>query len=209
MAEYDSLRLERDDGVVHVTLDSAARFNSLTPAMAEELVAVATDLASADDVRCITLTGNDEAFCAGADLAQFEGDDTDGHIDNLARFVSERTVVAAVEDDPDDVNHAALQENLKRLQATTTLDGRPLRVQTLPMPAPLVQNSRRLPASYANFYVGNRVVLTPAYGDANDEHACEVLQRCFPERRVVPIDCREVVWGLGAWHCLTQQVPAA
>ncbi len=141
-------------------------------------------------------------------VGEMAGDDTDGHIDNLARFVAEDTVVAAVEDDPRDENYAPLQENLARLRALTTLDGRPLRVVTLPMPAPVYARGRRLPASYANFYIGNRVVLLPAYGGPRDAVARDLLQALLPGRRVVALDCRDVVWGLGAFHCLTQQVPA-
>lgn len=138
---------------------------------------------------------------------ELAGDDTDGHIDNLARFVAEDTVVAAVEDDPADVNHAPLQDNLGRLRRMSTTDGRPLRVLELPMPTPVYADGNRLPASYANFYIGNRVVLLPAYGGPNDRVAQERLQALFPRRRVVPLDCTDVAVGLGAFHCLTQQVP--
>ncbi len=141
-------------------------------------------------------------------VGEMAGDDTDGHIDNLARFVGQDTVVAAVEDDPRDENYAALRENLARLRALTTLGGRPLRVETLPMPAPVYEQGRRLPASYANFYIGNRVVLLPAYGGPRDAGARDLLQALLPDRRVVLLDCRDVIWGLGAFHCLTQQVPA-
>ena len=140
---------------------------------------------------------------------ELEGDDTDGHIDNLARFVAEDTVVAIAEDDPADVNHAPLQDNLGRLEAMTTTDGRPLRVVALPMPAPVYVGDNRLPASYANFYIGNRVVLLPTYGDVNDHVAQDRLQALFPERRIVGLDCTDVAVGLGAFHCLTQQVPLA
>ncbi len=136
------------------------------------------------------------------------GDDTDGHIDDIARFVAPGTVLAAVEEDPLDENHHPLQENLRRLRTMTDLHGRPLTVLTIPMPPPLVYEGQRLPASHANFYIANRVVLLPTFGGASDARAAETLQRCFPDREIVGLDCTAVVWGLGAWHCLTQQVPA-
>jgi agmatine deiminase len=136
-----------------------------------------------------------------------DGDDTDGHIDDITRFVAADTVVTAVEPDPADVNHAPLAENLERLRAVRLPDGRALSIVELPMPDPLVREGRRLPASYANFYIGNEVVLVPTFGCARDAAAVDVLARCFPGRRMVPIDCRDVVVGLGTFHCLTQQVP--
>jgi agmatine deiminase len=136
------------------------------------------------------------------------GDDTDGHIDDIARFVAPSTVLAAVEEDPRDENYHLLQENLRRLQLMTDLAGRPLTVLTIPMPPPVEHEGQRLPASHANYYIANRVVLLPTFGGPSDERAAAVLRRCFPDREVVGIDCTDVVWGLGAWHCLTQQVPA-
>jgi agmatine deiminase len=136
------------------------------------------------------------------------GDDTDGHIDDIARFVAPGTVLAAVEEDPLDENYHPLQENLRRLRSMTDLQGRPLTVLTIPMPPPLVYEGQRLPASHANFYIANRVVLLPTFGGPSDARAAEALQRCFPDREIVGLDCSAVVWGLGAWHCLTQQVPA-
>lgn len=135
-----------------------------------------------------------------------EGDDTDGHIDDLTRFVAERTVVTVLEDDASDPNHAPLQANLERLQSLT-IGGKPLAIMTLPMPRKIVREDLRLPASYANFYVANTSVLLPIFADPNDEAAAAVLERAFPTRRIVPIDCRELIWGLGAFHCLTQQQP--
>ena len=137
-----------------------------------------------------------------------EGDDTDGHIDNLARFVAERTVLAAVEQDRADANHEPLQENLARLRETR-IGSEPLEIVELPMPARMEREELTLPASYANFYIANSCVLVPTFADANDARAVEIIQRAFPKRRVVPIDCRELIWGLGAFHCLTQQQPAA
>jgi len=137
------------------------------------------------------------------------GDDTDGHIDDLTRFVAEDVVVTVVEQDPDDENWAALKENRERLEGLHLADGRPLRVLELPMPAPLYRGEDRLPASYANFYVGNRVVLLPTFNCPADEEAAAILARCFPGRKIVSLDCRDVVIGLGTFHCLTQQVPVA
>jgi agmatine deiminase len=136
-----------------------------------------------------------------------EGDDTDGHIDDLTRFVGERTVVAVVEENEADPNHAPLQANLERLRGLK-IGGEPFEVLTLPMPARIDREGLRLPASYANYYVSNKSVLLPTFANPNDATAIGVMQSVFPTRRVVPIDCRELVWGLGAFHCLTQQQPA-
>jgi agmatine deiminase len=135
------------------------------------------------------------------------GDDTDGHIDDLARFVSERTVVTVVEEDRDDQNYEPLQENLARLR-TMKLGDRAIDVVTLPMPKKIVRDGLRLPASYANFYVADSCVLVPTFADSADEVALSILHGCFPHRRVIGIDCRELIWGLGTFHCLTQQQPA-
>lgn len=137
-----------------------------------------------------------------------EGDDTDGHVDDIARFVNEHTVVAAVEENEQDPNYEPLQLNLERLRAMTLADGSPLHVRTIPMPPRIVRKGQRLPASYANFYITNSSVLMPSYNDPNDAWAESVLKELFPARRIVPIDCRELIWGLGAFHCLTQQQPA-
>jgi agmatine deiminase len=136
-----------------------------------------------------------------------EGDDTDGHVDDLARFVRARTVVTVVEENRDDANFEPLQENLTRLRAMKW-NGAPLEVITLPMPAKIVREDLRLPASYANFYIANECVLLPTFNDANDAAATLTLQEVFPKRHIVPIDCTELIWGLGAFHCLTQQQPA-
>ena len=136
------------------------------------------------------------------------GDDTDGHVDDLTRFVDEQTVVTVVEHDPADENYEPLQENLERLRGMTDQDGRPLRVVTLPMPRPLSHDGQRLPASYANFYIANGIVLLPTYDPPRDEEALAALRTLFPGRDVVGIDCTDLVWGLGAFHCVTQQWPA-
>ena len=135
------------------------------------------------------------------------GDDTHGHVDDLARFVNPRTVVVVTEDDPGDANYEPLQENRERLRAMTDLDGRPLEVVALPMPAPLFFDGQRLPASYANFYVANDRVLVPTFNDANDRRALTTLAELFPGREVVGIHAVDLVWGLGTLHCLTQQQP--
>ena len=136
-----------------------------------------------------------------------EGDDTDGHVDDLTRFIDHHTVVTVTEEDENDANHDPLQHNLELLHGMTVEDDNPLEVHTLPMPGKIVRDGQRLPASYANFYIANRVILLPVFHDANDRWAKAVLEKAFPDRRVVGIDCRELIWGLGAFHCLTQQQP--
>ena len=136
------------------------------------------------------------------------GDDTDGHVDDIARFIAEDVVIAATERALSDANYRPLQQNLQRLRAARLPDGRPLRLVELPMPEPLYHHGERLPASYANFYIGDRVVLVPVFHCPSDRAAVEILAACFPGRRVVPLDSRALVVGLGALHCLTQQVPA-
>ncbi len=136
------------------------------------------------------------------------GDDTDGHVDDLARFVARDTVVTVVEEDPADVNYKVLQDNLARLRKMRDERGAPLRIETLPMPPPVVYDGARLPASYANFYIANGGVVMPAFGCPADAIASATLARLFPGRRVVGIPACELVWGLGAVHCLTQQHPA-
>ena len=135
------------------------------------------------------------------------GDDTHGHVDDLARFVNATTLVTVVEEDPADVNYAPLQENLARLRKMKDQDGRSLRVETLPMPRAVSFDGQRLPASYANFYIANGIVLAPTFNDANDRLALEKLAGLFPDREIVPIACRDLVLGLGTIHCMTQQQP--
>jgi agmatine deiminase len=136
------------------------------------------------------------------------GDDTDGHVDDIARFVAPDTVVCAVEDDPQDANYALLQDNYRRLRVATDQDGQPLRVVPLPMPGIVGPPEARLPASYANFYIANGVVLVPTYNHPNDRVALSILQELFPQRQVLGLPCTALVWGLGALHCVTQQQPA-
>ncbi len=135
------------------------------------------------------------------------GDDTHGHIDDLARFVAPRTIVTVVEDDPADDNYAPTQENLERLKAATDLDGNRLEVVPLPMPAALAFDGQRLPASYANFYIANGIVIVPTFNDPKDRAALGILADLFPDREVVGIHCVDLVWGLGTLHCMTQQEP--
>jgi agmatine deiminase len=136
------------------------------------------------------------------------GDDTDGHIDDLARFVDERTIVIGMEDDPADSNYKVLQDNRRRLERLRDQDGRRFEVVELPMPRPVVHQGQRLPATYMNFYFVNGALLVPVFGDARrDERALDMLRRLLPKREVVGVDCRELIWGLGAIHCLTQQQP--
>jgi agmatine deiminase len=137
------------------------------------------------------------------------GDDTHGHVDDLTRFVNPTTVVTIVEQNASDANYAALQDNLARLKSMKDQDGNALQVETLPMPAPVNFDGFRLPASYANFYIANRVVLVPTFNDANDRVALNLLGKHFPGREVVGINCRDLVLGLGTIHCMTQQEPAA
>jgi agmatine deiminase len=136
------------------------------------------------------------------------GDDTDGHIDDLTRFVNPNTVVTVVEEDPQDENHGLLQENLARLRTMTDETGQPLRVVELPMPGRIECEGQRLPASYANFYIANAQVIVPTYRDPHDARALEILQREFPDRKVVGIDSTDLIWGLGSFHCISQQEPA-
>ena len=136
------------------------------------------------------------------------GDDTHGHVDDVARFVSADTIVVAVEDDPRDENHERSVENLKRLEHAARDLHRPLRIVTLPFPRPVVMNGERLPASYANFYIANGVVIVPTFNDPNDRLALNTLASVMPTRRVVGIHAVDLVWGLGTLHCLTQQEPA-
>ena len=138
---------------------------------------------------------------------EMAGDDTDGHIDQLARFVDPQTVVVAVEEDPSDENYGPLQENYVLLQTATDLQGRRLQVVPLPMPRPKFQDGQRLPASYCNFYVANGICVVPQFDDSADAEAVAILQSLLPERRVIGLPALDLVFGLGAFHCLSQQQP--
>jgi agmatine deiminase len=157
------------------------------------------------EIRLIEFLGVQKVLWLGEGIV---GDDTDGHIDDITRFVDRRVVVTAIEEDPTDENYQPLQENLRRLKSMTDLDGRLFEIVTIPMPPPVVYNDQRLPASYANFYIANTAVLLPTYNHRNDERARATLARLFPTREIVGLDCTDIIWGLGAFHCLTQQIPA-
>ena len=135
------------------------------------------------------------------------GDDTDGHIDDTVRFVNEDTVVTVVEQNKNDENYQLLQDNLKELKSMRLLSGKQLNIVELPMPDAVVYEEQRLPASYANFYIANAGVIVPTYRCANDDKALQILTDCFPDRKVIGIDSTDVIWGLGSWHCLSQQEP--
>ena len=135
------------------------------------------------------------------------GDDTHGHVDDITRFVAPGKIVTVVEKDKKDENYALLQDNLKRLKKAKDAKGKPFEVIELPMPRPVVFEGQRLPASYANFLICNKVVLVPVFNDPADAEALSILQACFPKRQVVGIYARDLVWGLGTIHCLTQQQP--
>lgn len=136
------------------------------------------------------------------------GDDTDGHIDDITRFVNEDTVVTVVEENKADENYHLLQENLKELKTMRLESGKQLNIVELPMPSPVVYEDQRLPASYANFYIGNEYVVVPTFRDEkNDDSALTILQECFKTRKVVGLDSTDIIWGLGSFHCLSQQEP--
>ncbi len=136
------------------------------------------------------------------------GDDTHGHVDDITRFVAENTIVTAVEHNTHDENHLPVAENLDRLRSARNLSGKHFDIIELPMPAPVTYNGTRLPASYANFYIANDLVIVPTFNDPNDRHALNILADCFPTRTVTGINCSDFIWGLGALHCMTQQEPA-
>jgi agmatine deiminase len=139
---------------------------------------------------------------------ELEGDDTDGHIDNLARFVNPTTIVCSLEENEKDANFLGLKHNHERLKAAKDQDGNPFQIIPLPMPGYVGNKDERLPASYANFYISNHLVLVPIYDKPSDQKALDVLTLLFPERQIIPIQCKTLIWGLGGIHCLTQQQPA-
>ncbi len=137
------------------------------------------------------------------------GDDTHGHVDDISRFVAPTTILTAVEPNMKDDNHAPLAENLARLKAARTLDGKQFTLVEMPLPRPVIFRGQRLPASYANFYIANGLVLVPTFHDPNDRVALNILADVFPGREVIGIHSVDLVWGLGTLHCMTQQQPAA
>ena len=136
------------------------------------------------------------------------GDDTHGHVDDITRFVAKRTILTMVEPKLRDANHAPLKQNLRRLKAATDQHGKSFEIVEIPMPSPVVFEGRRLPASYGNFYIANRLVLVPVFNDPNDRVALNLLAEVFPAREIVPIYSGDLIWGFGAMHCMTQQQPA-
>lgn len=135
------------------------------------------------------------------------GDDTDGHIDDVARFVNTSTVVTTLEEDPQDENFKVLKENYERLKVMRNEQGENLHIVTLPMPRPLIVDDRRMAASYANFYIANAGVVVPTFHQPSDEIALETLQKVFPKRKIHGVDCRELIFGYGSLHCVSQQQP--
>ncbi len=135
------------------------------------------------------------------------GDDTDGHIDDTVRFVNEDTVLTVIEENKNDENYELLQHNLKQLKQMRLMNGKQLNIVELPMPDEIVYEDQRLPASYANFYIANHAVIVPTYRCDKDQKALDIIQQCFPGRKVVGIDSTEIIWGLGSFHCLSQQEP--
>ena len=135
------------------------------------------------------------------------GDDTDGHVDDITRFANAHTIITSIETDRNDVNYEPLQENLRTLQRIRLLNGRQPDIAELPMPAPVIHNRQRLPASYANFYITNEAVIVPTFQCPQDDRAMQILAACFPNRQIVGIDSMDIVWGLGSFHCLSQQEP--
>lgn len=135
------------------------------------------------------------------------GDDTDGHIDDTVRFVNENTVLTVVEENKNDENYDLLQHNLKQLKQMRLLNGQQLNIVELPMPDLVIYEDQPLPASYANFYIANKSVIVPTYRCDKDDKALQIIQQCFPDRKVVGIDSTDIIWGLGSFHCLSQQEP--
>ncbi|MBI5754386.1 agmatine deiminase family protein [Candidatus Peregrinibacteria bacterium] len=135
-------------------------------------------------------------------------DDTDGHIDDLARFVNPTTVVCVKEDNPKDPNYKFLKDNFAQLEKMKDQDGKPLTIIPLPMPNPVIYVNEQMPASYTNFYIGNKIVLLPTFRQPKDEIAKNILQKLFPNRKIIGVDAYDVIWGQGSWHCLSQQQPA-
>ena len=135
------------------------------------------------------------------------GDDTDGHVDDTVRFVSEDTVLVIVEENKNDENYEPLQNNLQQLKQMRLLNSKSLNIVELPMPDTMIYEDQRLPASYANFYIANHAVIVPTFRCNKDEKALQIIQECFRDREVVGIDSVEIIWGLGSFHCLSQQEP--
>jgi agmatine deiminase len=136
------------------------------------------------------------------------GDDTDGHIDDTVRFINEDTVITVVEENKKDENYELLQQNLAQLKKMRLLSGKQLNIVELLMPDELIYEDQRLPCSYGNFYIANKSVIVPTFRSDKDDRAMQVIQSCFPDRSVIGIDSTDIIWGLGSFHCLSQQEPA-
>ena len=135
------------------------------------------------------------------------GSDTDGHVDELARFINSNTIICAIEEDPSDENYSLLQENYQRLEKARDLKGHPFKIVSLPMPKAVQISQKRLPASYANFYIANKMVLVPTFNQTRDQNAIKILQKNFHDRKVIGVDCSDMLLGMGTLHCITQQQP--
>lgn len=135
------------------------------------------------------------------------GDDTDGHIDDITRFVDHNTVITVIEHKKSDENYHLLKENVDLLDTMNVENGKKINIIEVPMPSPVVYDGQRLPASYANFYIGNAAVVVPTFRDKNDDKALDIIQNCFPDRKVIGLDSTDIIWGLGSFHCLSQQEP--
>lgn len=136
-----------------------------------------------------------------------EGDDTDGHIDDLTRFVGKNKILTVIEENADDPNYEILQSNLEQLGRFRGEGNEAFEIKTIPMPSPVIRDGHRLPASYANFYIANEVVILPIFNVSEDEIAKDILKDCFPDRAIIAIDSNPLIWGLGSFHCITQQIP--
>jgi len=136
-----------------------------------------------------------------------EGDDTDGHVDDISRFTDESTIITMVEKNIDDPNHITLQENFETLKQTKLANGKPLKIIEIPMPHSILKNGTRLPGSYANFLIVNKKVIVPIFNCVEDKPALAILSKCFPKHQVIGIDSSEIIWGRGSFHCLSQQEP--
>ena len=136
-----------------------------------------------------------------------DGDDTHGHVDDITRFVSQNTIMTAIENNRKDKNYKRLKENLKILKKSKIENGKKLKIIKIPMPKPIYIDNIKVPASYLNFYIANKIVLLPVFNDKNDKKVFLVFKKFFKSRKIIPIDCSELIWGFGAIHCMTQQEP--
>ena len=136
-----------------------------------------------------------------------DGDDTHGHVDDITRFVSQNTIMTAIENNRKDKNYKRLKENLKILKKSKIENGKKLKIIKIPMPKPIYIDNIKVPASYLNFYIANKIVLLPVFNDKNDKKVFLIFKKFFKSRTIIPIDCSELIWGFGAIHCMTQQEP--